>query len=72
MKHKRISAAALLASMMPTASVLAHAEATAESGILAIAHHLVHALQAIPLLAAIVAAVVAATLAFLRINNRES
>jgi hypothetical protein len=72
MKHKRISAAALLASLMPTASVMAHAEAAAESGILAIAHHLAHALQAIPLLPAIVAAVVAAVLAILRINKRES
>jgi len=53
-------------------SVLAHAEAAAESGILAIAHHLAHALQAIPLLPAIVAAVVAAALAILRINKRES
>jgi hypothetical protein len=72
MQHKRISATALLASLMPTASLMAHAEAAAESGILAIAHHLAHALQAIPLLPAIVAAVVAAALAILRINKRES
>jgi hypothetical protein len=72
MKHKRISAAALLASMMPAASVLAHAEAAAESGILAIAHHLAHAVQAIPLLPAFIAAAVAVLLTILRINKRES
>ena len=72
MKHKRISAAALLASLMPTASLLAHAEAAAESGILAIAHHLAHALQAIPFLPALVAVAVITALAILRINKRES
>jgi hypothetical protein len=72
MKQKRISAATLLASLMPTASVMAHAEAAAESGILAIAHHMAHALQAIPLLPAIVAAAVAAALAILWISKRES
>jgi hypothetical protein len=72
MKHKRISAAALLASLMPTTSVMAHAEAATESGILAIAHYLAHAIQAIPLLPALVAAAVAAALAILRINKRES
>jgi hypothetical protein len=53
-------------------SVMAHAEAAAESGILAIAHHMAHALQAIPLLPAMVAAAVAAALAFLWMNKRES
>jgi len=47
-------------------------EAAAESGILAIAHHLAHALQAISFLPALVAVAVIAALAILRINKRES
>jgi len=67
MKHKRIAAAAMLTLLLPTAQVMAHAEAAAESGILALAHHLVHALQATLLLPALIAGAVIA-----RTNKRES
>jgi H+/gluconate symporter-like permease len=72
MKQNRITVAAMLASLLPTASAMAHSEVTAESGILAAVHHLVHALQANPLLPAIIAGVVIAVFAISRINKRES
>ena len=72
MKQNRIAVVAMLASLLPTASALAHSEVAAESGILAVAHDLVHALQANPLLPAIIAGVVIAALAISRINKRES
>ena len=72
MKHKRIAAAAMLTLLLPAAPLMAHAEAAAESGILALVHDLVHALQASPLLAALIAGVVIAALAFSRTNKRES
>ena len=72
MKQNRITVAAMLVSLLPTASVMAHSEVTAESGILATVHHLVHALQANPLLPAIIAGVVIAVFAISRIIKRES
>ena len=72
MKRSRITVAALLASLLPTASVMAHSEVTAESGILASVHHLLHALQANPLLPVIVAGVVIAVFALTRPSKRES
>jgi len=72
MKHKRIAAAAILALLLPTAPLMAHAEVAAESGILALVHDLVHALQASPLLASLIAGVVIAALAIFRTNKRES
>ena len=72
MKHKRIAAAALLTMLLSTPPVMAHAEVAAESGILTLVHDLVHALQASPLLAALIAGVVIAALAFSRANKRES
>ena len=41
MKQNRITVAAMLASLLPTASAMAHSEVTAESGILAAVHHMV-------------------------------
>ena len=72
MKHKRIAAAALLTMLLPTAPVMAHAEVAAESGILTLVHDFVHALQASPLLAVLIAGVVIAALALSRANKRES
>ena len=72
MKRSRITVAVLLASLLPSASVMAHSEVTAESGILASVHHLLHALQANPLLPAIIAGVVIAVFAISRFNKRES
>ena len=66
MKRTHITVTALLASLMPAASVMAHSEVTGSSGILAAAHDLVHALPAV-----LVAAVIALFVAF-RINKRES
>ena len=51
---------------------MAHAEVAAESGILTLVHDFVHALQTSPLLAALIAGVVIAALAFSRANKRES
>jgi hypothetical protein len=72
MKHKRTAAAAMLTLLLPAAPVMAHAEATAGSGILALAHQLVHILQASPLLQALIASAVIAAFAIFRINKRES
>jgi hypothetical protein len=72
MKHKRIAAAALLTLLLPAAPLMAHAEVAAESGILALVHHLVHALQATLLLPALIAGAVIAAFAIFRTNKRES
>ena len=72
MKHKRIAATAMLTLLSPVAPVMAHAEAAAETGILALAHHLVHALQVNPLLQALIASAVIAAFAIFRTNKRES
>ena len=72
MKHKRTAAAAMLTLLLPTAPVMAHAEAAAESGILALAHHLVHTLQASPLLPALITGAVIAAFVIFRTNRRES
>ena len=72
MKHKRTAAAAMLTLLLPAAPLMAHAEAAAESGILALVHDLVHALQASPQLVALIAGVVIAAFAIFRTNKRES
>ena len=72
MKHIRIAAVTMLVSLLPTAPVMAHAEVAAESGILTLVHDFVHALQASPLLAVLIAGVVIAALALSRANKRES
>jgi hypothetical protein len=72
MKRTQITVTALLTSLMPTASVMAHSEITDQSGILALAHDLVHALQAAPMLSVTILAVLATVYVAFRINKRES
>jgi hypothetical protein len=72
MKQTSIKATALLASLMPATSVMAHSEVNGHSGLMTAAHDLVHSLQANPWLPAILFALVFAAFFISRKSKRES
>ena len=72
MKRTHITAAALLTSLVPAASVMAHSEAVGQTGVIDVAHKIAHALPTTTWLPATLLLVVLAAIFIARINKRES
>jgi len=72
MKRSLMKATTLIASLMPAASVMAHAEVTGYNGLQNAAHGIVHALQAHPWLPFATGVAVLAAILIARMIRRES
>jgi len=72
MKRSLMKATTLIASMIPAASVMAHAEVSGQNALQTAAHNLVHVLQAHPLLPFAAGVAVLAVSLIARMIRRES
>jgi len=72
MKRSLMKTTTLIASLMPAASVMAHAEVSGQNALQSAAHNLVHALQAHPWLPFAAGVVVLAVSLIAKVIRRES